>query len=204
VRSELSEAVAVDAVQHYTPYGEPFGQAGTFQSPFAFTGEPVDGNGLVILRARYYNPALGVFPSLDPVEGMVRQTMSLNQYGYVAENPVNLTDPSGAYWWKLMVTPDHLHGQSRFDSYIPYAVQLFWAENPTGVPDPRQWAFGHLPTIDPDCMHSCSRDHFIHRKHTSWTIEKLEISTWQDFEDWLPNIRRNLYSFGIVSSSPLD
>jgi RHS repeat-associated protein len=63
-------------------------EAGAFGSPFTFTGELSDANGLVYLRARYYSPALGVFPSLDPVE-------NLNRYQYVGANPVNWVDPSG-------------------------------------------------------------------------------------------------------------
>jgi RHS repeat-associated protein len=54
-----------------------------------FTGEPLDANGLVYLRTRYYAPELGMFPSLDPVEGSAQQAMSLNRYGYVAGNVVN-------------------------------------------------------------------------------------------------------------------
>lgn len=48
---------------------------GTPEAPFGFTGEMTDtndgsiGTKLLYLRARYYNPALGVFPSLDPFEG---------------------------------------------------------------------------------------------------------------------------------------
>lgn len=68
---------------------------GPFGSPFTFTGEMMDGNGLVYLRARYYDPELGVFPSLDPVEGNMGQPMSLNRYGYVTGNVVNTADPSG-------------------------------------------------------------------------------------------------------------
>ncbi len=88
---------------HYAPYGQPWGEQGPEQTPFGFTGEPTDDNGLVHLRARYYNPALGVFPSLDPVEGVLQQAMSLNRYAYVAGNVVNAVDPSGAiyerpYW----------------------------------------------------------------------------------------------------------
>ncbi len=74
---------------HYAPYGQPWGEQGTEQAPFGFTGEPTDDNGLVHLRARYYNPALGVFPSLDLVEGVLQQAMSLNRYAYVAGNVVN-------------------------------------------------------------------------------------------------------------------
>ncbi|CAG0975299.1 hypothetical protein ANRL4_01527 [Anaerolineae bacterium] len=69
-------------------YGDPFGGSGTAQTGFGFTGEPTDASGLVYLRARYYVPGLGVFPSLDPVE-------EGNRYGYVGRNVVNRVDPSG-------------------------------------------------------------------------------------------------------------
>ncbi len=64
-------------------------------SPFRFTGEQLDDNGLLYLRARYYHPELGVFTGLDPLEGNIAQVMSLNRYGYVAGNVVNMVDPSG-------------------------------------------------------------------------------------------------------------
>lgn len=38
---------------------------------------------------------LGVFPSLDPLEGDIPENRSLNRYGYVQGNPANLIDPSG-------------------------------------------------------------------------------------------------------------
>ncbi len=59
-----------------------------FGSPFTFTGELLDANALLYLRARYYSPALGVFTGLDPVE-------NLNRYQYVGANPTNWVDLSG-------------------------------------------------------------------------------------------------------------
>jgi RHS repeat-associated protein len=59
-----------------------------FGSPFTFTGELTDANTLLYLRARYYNPALGVFTALDPVGNG-------NRYQYVSANPANRSDPSG-------------------------------------------------------------------------------------------------------------
>jgi RHS repeat-associated protein len=88
VRSGIDANLDIVWSEHFAPYGEPFGEVGTDASVFGFTGEPTDENGLVYLRARYYNPILGVFPSLDPVE-------FVNRYGYVDGNPINLTDPSG-------------------------------------------------------------------------------------------------------------
>ncbi|MBE2267007.1 MAG: hypothetical protein IAE80_02160 [Anaerolinea sp.] len=50
-------------------------------------------------RARYYNPALGVFPSLDPFEGIIARPMSLNGYSWVEGNTPNATDPNGLAFW---------------------------------------------------------------------------------------------------------
>lgn len=61
----------------------------------AFTGEWRDTNALQYHRARYYAPSLGIFPSLDPWEGLFDRPMSLNGYAWVEGNVVNLTDPSG-------------------------------------------------------------------------------------------------------------
>ncbi len=70
-------------------------QPGASPSVFGFTGEPTDDNGLVYLRARYYNPALGVFMELDPLEGRMDVPMSLNRYMYVQGNVTTAIDPSG-------------------------------------------------------------------------------------------------------------
>ncbi len=95
VRVQADGDFDVEGSRLFAPYGVPFGEQGAFDVPFAFTGEMLDANGLQYHRARYYNPSLGVFPSLDPVEGVLQQAMSLNRYAYVAGNVVNLVDPSG-------------------------------------------------------------------------------------------------------------
>ncbi len=88
VRSVLDDSLGVLQMSHYAPYGEPWGEQGTTQTLFGFTGEPTDQNNLVQLRARYYNPSLGVFQSRDFLE-------LTNRYAYVGNNPINLTDPTG-------------------------------------------------------------------------------------------------------------
>lgn len=95
VRAEIAQNVAVNGSQSYAPYGEVFGASGAMSSPFAFTGEPLDGNGLQYHRARYMNPALGGFLSLDPFEGLPRRPMSLNGYSWVEGNTINSIDPDG-------------------------------------------------------------------------------------------------------------
>ncbi len=142
---------------HYAPYGQSWGEQGTEQTPFGFTGEPTDDNGLVHLRARYYNPALGAFPALDPVEGVLQQAISLNRYAYVAGNVVNRVDPSGMILERvpdgcnlpqvgercpedrpseqrlsdyLVVPPfrDSLMGPLRYESYIAEAKGILYRE----------------------------------------------------------------------------
>jgi RHS repeat-associated protein len=65
------------------------------EAGWTYTGEQNDPNGLVYLRARYYDPAVGRFLSSDPWMGMVRYPQSLNRYVYVLNNPCNLVDPWG-------------------------------------------------------------------------------------------------------------
>lgn len=61
-------------------------------SPFGYTGRQFDPEtGLYQYRARYYSPRLGQFLSMDPIGSKDDP----NLYGYVGNDPVNATDPSG-------------------------------------------------------------------------------------------------------------
>lgn len=85
---------------NYSPHGE-FGTAadGVTQltapptgSPFGYTGRQWDAQArLYQYRARYYSPELGIFLSMDPIG----TKDDPNLYGYVAQDPVNNTDPTG-------------------------------------------------------------------------------------------------------------
>jgi RHS repeat-associated protein len=81
----------------YDPYGVLFELSGTGTSNLGFTGEYTDPNGLLYLRARYMNPAIGTFLSRDPVEGMINRSISRNMYIYASANPVIYVDPSGKH-----------------------------------------------------------------------------------------------------------
>lgn len=63
---------------------------------FRYTGEQYDPNlGFYYLRARYYNPATGRFPTMDTFQGRIHEPQTLHKYLYVHADPVNNTDPSG-------------------------------------------------------------------------------------------------------------
>ncbi|WP_369253858.1 RHS repeat-associated core domain-containing protein [Streptomyces sp. R35] len=83
----------------YSPWGEAAGTAATANgqtSPFAFTGQYTDPylTGRLALRARSYAPTLGRFTTVDPVPADVGSA-NPSPYAYAANDPVNLSDPSG-------------------------------------------------------------------------------------------------------------
>ncbi|MBO8171734.1 MAG: hypothetical protein H0Z33_07585, partial [Bacillaceae bacterium] len=51
------------------------------------------------LQARYYNPRIGRFLSLDEWRGDITNPLSLNRYVYAYNNPVNYVDPTGKLAW---------------------------------------------------------------------------------------------------------
>ncbi|MBE2267003.1 MAG: hypothetical protein IAE80_02140 [Anaerolinea sp.] len=70
------------------PYGNEVSVTGTLETVYHFTGEPRDLNGLQYNRARYCNPALSVFPSLDPFElAMGAQYLTLSPVLFLPEKP---------------------------------------------------------------------------------------------------------------------
>jgi RHS repeat-associated protein len=95
VRGVTDNAVNVLWAGNYDGYGTGFDAVGTAQTSYGFTAEPQLQGGLVHLRARNYNPALGVFTALDPFEGVRDRAMSLNGYSWVEGNVPNRVDPSG-------------------------------------------------------------------------------------------------------------
>lgn len=78
----------------YSLYALTTYRAGTNDTPFLFNGRygvMTDLNGLLYMRARYYNPYLCRFVNPDPT-GF---SGGLNFYAYANGNPVSLSDPSG-------------------------------------------------------------------------------------------------------------
>ena len=76
----------------YSPYGVILNQYLNFDTPFlygGFFGVMTDANGLVNMRARYYNPAIMRFLNSDPAQD------GLNWYAYGSGNPISRVDPTG-------------------------------------------------------------------------------------------------------------
>ena len=69
---------------------------GATANHYRYTGQQWDEDlGLYYLRARYYQPALGRFWTMDSYEGNLDEPTSLHRYLYCQANPSNSSDPSG-------------------------------------------------------------------------------------------------------------
>ena len=84
---------ALTGEQLYAPYGTTRYTVGSLGTAKAFTGQEADPlTGLYYYHARWYDPVVGVFLSVDTKEG---NAQGVNPYGYVRENPETATDPTG-------------------------------------------------------------------------------------------------------------
>ena len=95
VRQLVNPADTVIQARNYEPFGVQLSVAGNPLTKYAFTGEWQDPTGLIFLRARCYDPAIGRFLSKDPVRGIAAIPQTLNPYTYALNNPILYTDPSG-------------------------------------------------------------------------------------------------------------
>jgi len=100
----------------YDPSGIQTG-SGTSQQVLGFTGEPQDpDNGLVYLRARSYDPAIGRFLERDTMLPDPTNPDSFNRFTYASNNPSSHTDHTGH-----CVDPDPFGIGPRYciESFIP-------------------------------------------------------------------------------------
>ena len=93
-RQLANAAATVTDSYLYDAFGNPLLTSGSTTNPFRFVGRLgyyFDADlGDAFARARFYNTALGRFASRDPADAG-----SVQRYGYCANNPVLLADPSG-------------------------------------------------------------------------------------------------------------
>ncbi len=93
-----------DVVNRYTfkPFGELFEGSEhldeTITNPFGFTGQYYDSEiEQYYLRARQYDPHLQIFTSIDPVLGRFEEPLTLHEYLYCLNDPLNWIDTTGLH-----------------------------------------------------------------------------------------------------------
>lgn len=82
--------------QEFDPWGKIRSGSGNItQTKRNFTGQYLDGTGLLYYNARYYDPNLGRFISADTIAPGKENPQNRNRYSYTLNNPLKYTDPSG-------------------------------------------------------------------------------------------------------------
>ncbi len=97
VRQMVTPENVLTLSRNYEPYGTAYSAMGSRSTSYGFTGEWVDGTGLVNLRARYYMPSSGRFITRDTWKSNINTQSSYNLWIYGYSNPIKYIDPTGLY-----------------------------------------------------------------------------------------------------------
>lgn len=82
--------------KQYAPFGEQLDSTAGGDERLAYTGKQHDNVlGLTYFGARYYDPHIGRFVSVDPAGFDPSNPTSFNRYAYVNNNPYKYVDPDG-------------------------------------------------------------------------------------------------------------
>jgi RHS repeat-associated protein len=131
VRLLTDGAGAVTDRYSYSAFGSGTQTLGTDAQPYRFAGEPFEGRGLLSYnRARWMDPSLGMFVSVDPLLGRA----TVHGYRYAEQNPLNWIDPSGAIAvipWALC--PSYVSNMV-FGNAVHNALYADFLANGTGSP----------------------------------------------------------------------
>jgi len=91
--SATANSAMVQGNQVYSPYGSSRYQQGSMGTAKGFTGQYNDSvSGLDYYNARYYDPVVGQFLSIDTISGNMQ---GMDPYAYVGGNPETKNDPTG-------------------------------------------------------------------------------------------------------------
>jgi RHS repeat-associated protein len=83
--------------ENYAPYGKKLeNQQAESGNHIGYTGKPHERiTGFTYLNARYYDPVIGRFMAVDPVDFRQKGEQYFQRYTYADNNPYKYTDPTG-------------------------------------------------------------------------------------------------------------
>ncbi|MCT4541836.1 RHS repeat-associated core domain-containing protein [Pseudomonas aeruginosa] len=95
VVGKTDEGGDILARRRYEPYGRDLD--GNLDGP-SFTGHVGDSEtDLMYMQQRYYDPAIAMFLSVDPLTAFESPVRNFNQYRYAESNPYKYVDPDGRF-----------------------------------------------------------------------------------------------------------
>lgn len=96
VIAQTNQAAWVDHFNYYDPYGALLSISGPAKDGPGYAGQITDERtNLSYAQQRYYDPSLGRFLSMDPVDANTVTGSNFNRYIYANDNPYRFTDPDG-------------------------------------------------------------------------------------------------------------
>lgn len=139
--------------------------------------EMLDNVALVHMKGRVYDPTFGRFLSPDPVLNDLRNPQGINRYGYVAGNPLTLTDPTGYSPCGCPADGTPTIVVKAYISTPSFSIDVAWFTNVfpvTPVPfSPVDWGLdaGTVPAQPPPA-------------EPKKDMGKMEVTTKQDSSSW--------------------
>jgi RHS repeat-associated protein len=154
--------------------GSGLATSSTALTSLLYSGERRDkATGLDYLRARYYDPRTGRFPTLDPFGGNTNDPQSLHKYLYAHANPVSYVDPSGL---EIEADPQGfgILAHEVFSGYVRAARPHITPDVPLGTLIPGL-AGTQYANRRPDAVDTSSREYFELKPVTHSTSGVLQI-----------------------------
>ncbi len=103
VVAETNDDGEIIGRHYYYPFGENLLDPSKNNEP-GYTNHVFDEDlGLNYMQARYYDPAIGRFLSMDPQGFRPGMPDLFNRYAYAGNNPMNRVDPDGELWVQIAV-----------------------------------------------------------------------------------------------------
>jgi RHS repeat-associated protein len=117
---------ATFSVATYKPFGTPVSPSGA--EKFQYAGEMIvsaagTSPGLYYIGARWMDPELGRWISLDPELGRLSSPQTMNRYVYCGDNPLRFVDPTGHWFWVAI--------GAAVGAIVNTAIYLATTDNPT-------------------------------------------------------------------------
>lgn len=140
--SDITEGV-INAYE-YDGFGNVVAKTESVTNPYGYTGRKIDAeSGLMYYRSRYYDPDVGRFITVDPIEF----AGGINIYGYVLNNPANFIDPFGLFDWGAFIGK-----RIKFGNYVGQDV----SDGRRDIRDGYK-AKGNVPAVS--CEDKCAKRH---------------------------------------------